>query len=112
MVRNEECIYDININNRYLPILDKLINGNEKIIIFLALTKLQTPDKIKNGPFVGNILNSLNKNITSNDLGLKKSRGQHLDVEKEERAQIFEVTYGKFQMTNKDKVNGRVRTKI
>ncbi|SBT87983.1 conserved Plasmodium protein, unknown function [Plasmodium malariae] len=96
------------LKSLYMPILDKLINVNEKIIIFIALTKLISNEKIRNESFVVDILNLLNKNITNNELVLKKAKTHHLDVEKDEMDKNFEVTYVKLQMINNDNINDTV----
>ncbi|CRG99542.1 conserved Plasmodium protein, unknown function [Plasmodium relictum] len=96
------------LKSLYMPILDKLINVNEKIIIFIALTKLISNEKIRNESFVVEMLNHLNKNITSNELVLKKSKSQYLDIEKDEMDKNFEVTYVKLQMINNENINETV----
>ncbi|GAB65901.1 hypothetical protein PCYB_074030 [Plasmodium cynomolgi strain B] len=96
------------LKNLYMPILDKLINVNEKIIIFLALTKIMSNEKIRGEPFVVDILNLLNQNITNNELVLKKTKVHHQEVQKDELDKNFEVTYVKLQMINSDNINDTV----
>ncbi|EUD64672.1 hypothetical protein C922_04928 [Plasmodium inui San Antonio 1] len=96
------------LKNLYMPILDKLINVNEKIIIFLALTKIMSNEKIRGEPFVVDILSLLNQNITNNELVLKKTKVHHQDVQKDELDKNFEVTYVKLQMINSDNINETV----
>ncbi|GAW80393.1 hypothetical protein, conserved [Plasmodium gonderi] len=100
------------LKNLYMPILDKLINVNEKIIIFLALTKLISNNKIREEPFVVDILNLLNQNITNNELVLKKNKIHVQDVQKDEIDKNFEVTYVKLQMINNDNINETVLRNI
>ncbi|KJP86784.1 hypothetical protein AK88_03598 [Plasmodium fragile] len=96
------------LKNLYMPILDKLINVNEKIIIFLALTKIMSNEKIRGEPFVVDMLSLLNENITNNELVLKKTKVHHQDVQKDELDKNFEVTYVKLQMINNDNINDTV----
>ncbi|CAA9987606.1 conserved Plasmodium protein, unknown function [Plasmodium knowlesi strain H] len=96
------------LKNLYMPILDKLINVNEKIIIFLALTKIMSNDKIRGEPFVVDMLSLLNQNITNNELVLKKTKVHHQEVQKDELDKNFEVTYVKLQMINNDNINETV----
>ncbi|KMZ93663.1 hypothetical protein PVMG_05247 [Plasmodium vivax Mauritania I] len=96
------------LKNLYMPILDKLINVNEKIIIFLALTKIMSNEKIRGEPFVVEMLSLLNQNITNNELVLKKTKAHHQDVQKDELDKNFEVTYVKLQMINTDNINETV----
>ncbi|CAD2103279.1 importin alpha re-exporter, putative [Plasmodium vinckei] len=97
------------LKSLYMPVMDKLININEKIIIFLALTKIINNEKIKNDPLIVEILNSLDKNITKNELVMKKSKTQQsLNPEKDEVDKDFEVTYVKLQMINNENINETV----
>ncbi|ANQ07227.1 Uncharacterized protein PCOAH_00015780 [Plasmodium coatneyi] len=96
------------LKNLYMPILDKLINVNEKIIIFLALTKIMSNEKIRGEPFVVDMLSLLNQNITNNELVMKKTKVHHQEVQKDELDKNFEVTYVKLQMINNDNINDTV----
>ncbi|SCM21617.1 conserved Plasmodium protein, unknown function [Plasmodium berghei] len=97
------------LKSLYMPIMDKLININEKIIIFIALTKIINNEQIKSNPLIVEILNLLDKNITKNELVMKKSKvQQNLSIEKDEVDKDFEVTYVKLQMINNENINETV----
>ncbi|CDU17729.1 importin alpha re-exporter, putative [Plasmodium yoelii] len=97
------------LKSLYMPIMDKLININEKIIIFIALAKIINNEQIKRDPIIVEILNLLDKNITKNELVMKKNKiQQNLGIEKDELDKDFEVTYVKLQMINNENINETV----
>uniref|UniRef100_A0A8C9LLW1 Exportin-2 C-terminal domain-containing protein n=1 Tax=Piliocolobus tephrosceles TaxID=591936 RepID=A0A8C9LLW1_9PRIM len=100
---NTKLMHNV-LKGLYTPIMNRLININEKIIIFLALSKIISHEKVQNDPIVTEVLDQLNKNIISNELVMKKNKISHLDVEKDEMDKNFEITYVKLQMINNENI--------
>lgn len=101
------------IRSLYMNILDKVINVNEKIVIFLALTKIVNNDRVKNDPLVVEVLECINKNMTQTELEMKKTKTKEKnELDKDDTDKQFDVAYVKLHMVNNENFNELILSNI
>lgn len=100
------------LKNLYMPILDKLINTQEKAIVFIAVSKILNHEKVKNTPLATDILECLNRNLVRNELVLKKIEKNEVDEEKTEIDSSFEIGFSKLTMMKHENFNDLILNEI